>query len=58
MAIFSERMLLLIVRCLVAAIVEYAESEGINLIVIGTKETSNIKNMLLGSIASRMSRML
>jgi nucleotide-binding universal stress UspA family protein len=42
----------------VAAIVEYAESEGINLIVIGTKETSNIKNMLLGSIASRMSRML
>jgi nucleotide-binding universal stress UspA family protein len=36
----------------VAAIVEYAESEGIDLIVIGTKGTSNIKNMLLGSTAS------
>jgi nucleotide-binding universal stress UspA family protein len=35
-----------------AAIVEYAESEGIDLIVIGTKGTSNIKNTLLGSTAS------
>lgn len=35
-----------------AAIVEYAESEGADLIVIGTKGTSDIKNMLLGSIAS------
>ena len=35
-----------------AAIVEYAESEGVDLIVIGTKGTSDIKNMLLGSIAS------
>jgi len=37
---------------IVAAIVEYAESEGIDLIVIGTKGTSNIKNMLLGTTAS------
>ena len=36
----------------VAAIVNYADSEGIDLIVIGTKGTSNIKNMLLGSTAS------
>ena len=35
-----------------AAIVEYAESEGIDLIVIGTRGNSGIKNMLLGSIAS------
>jgi nucleotide-binding universal stress UspA family protein len=35
-----------------AAIVEYADSEGADLIIIGTKGTSNIKNMLLGSIAS------
>ena len=35
-----------------AAIVEYAESEGVDLIVVGTKGTSDIKNMLLGSIAS------
>ncbi len=36
----------------VAAIVEYAESEDIDLIVIGTKGTSDIKNMFLGSTAS------
>jgi nucleotide-binding universal stress UspA family protein len=35
-----------------AAIVEYAESEGVDLIVIGTRGNSGIKNMLLGSIAS------
>jgi nucleotide-binding universal stress UspA family protein len=35
-----------------AAIVEYADSEDADLIIIGTKGTSNIKNMLLGSIAS------
>lgn len=35
-----------------AAIVEYAESEGVDLIVIGTKGNSDIKDMLLGSIAS------
>ena len=35
-----------------AAIVEYAESEGVDLIVIGTRGNSGIKNMVLGSIAS------
>jgi len=35
-----------------AAIAEYAESEGVDLIVIGTRGNSGIKNMLLGSIAS------
>ena len=35
-----------------AAIVEYAESEDVDLIVIGTRGTSDIKNMLLGNIAS------
>jgi nucleotide-binding universal stress UspA family protein len=34
------------------AIVEYAESEDVDLIVIGTRGTSDIKNMLLGNIAS------
>jgi nucleotide-binding universal stress UspA family protein len=35
-----------------AAVVEYAESEGVDLIVTGTRGNSGIKNMLLGSIAS------
>jgi nucleotide-binding universal stress UspA family protein len=35
-----------------AAIVEYAESEDADLIVIGTRGTSDIKNILLGNIAS------
>jgi nucleotide-binding universal stress UspA family protein len=35
-----------------AAIVECAESEGVDLIVVGTRGNSGIKNMLLGSIAS------
>jgi nucleotide-binding universal stress UspA family protein len=35
-----------------AAIVEYAESEGVDLIVVGTRGNSGIKNMVLGSIAS------
>jgi nucleotide-binding universal stress UspA family protein len=35
-----------------AAIVEYAESEGVDLIVIGTRGTSDIKKILLGNIAS------
>ena len=35
-----------------AALVEYAESEGVELIVVGTRGNSGIKNMLLGSIAS------
>ena len=35
-----------------AAIVEYAESEGVDLVVVGTRGNSGIKNMLLGSIAS------
>ena len=33
-------------------IVEYAESEGIDLIIIGTKGSSGLKKMLLGSVAS------
>jgi nucleotide-binding universal stress UspA family protein len=35
-----------------AAIVEYAESEDVDLIVIGTRGTSDIKHILLGNIAS------
>jgi nucleotide-binding universal stress UspA family protein len=35
-----------------AAIVEYAESEDVDLIVIGTRGTSDIKNIMLGNIAS------
>jgi nucleotide-binding universal stress UspA family protein len=35
-----------------AAIVEYAESEDVDLIVIGTRGTSDIKSILLGNIAS------
>ena len=35
-----------------AAIVEYAESEGVDLVVVGTRGNSGIKNMLIGSIAS------
>jgi nucleotide-binding universal stress UspA family protein len=34
------------------AIVEYAESEDVDLIVIGTKGSSDIKKVLLGSVAS------
>jgi nucleotide-binding universal stress UspA family protein len=33
-------------------IVEYAESEGVDLIIIGTKGNSGLKKMLLGSVAS------
>jgi nucleotide-binding universal stress UspA family protein len=33
-------------------IVEYAESEGIDLIILGTKGSSGLKKMLLGSVAS------
>ena len=33
-------------------IIEYAESEDVDLIVIGTRGTSDIKNILLGNIAS------
>jgi nucleotide-binding universal stress UspA family protein len=33
-------------------IVEYAESEGIDLIIMGTKGSSGLKKMLLGSVAS------
>lgn len=35
-----------------AAIVEYAESEDVDLIVIGTRGTSDIKNIVLGNIAT------
>jgi nucleotide-binding universal stress UspA family protein len=35
-----------------AAIVEYAESHGVDLIVIGTRGRSCFKKMLLGSVAS------
>ena len=34
------------------AIVEYAESQGVDLIVIGTRGRSGFKKMLLGSVAS------
>ncbi|MGB8132951.1 MAG: universal stress protein [Nitrososphaeraceae archaeon] len=34
------------------AIVEYAESQGVDLIVIGTRGRSGLKKMLLGSVAS------
>ena len=34
------------------AIVEYAESEDVDLIVIGTKGSSDIKKVLLGSVVS------
>jgi nucleotide-binding universal stress UspA family protein len=39
-------------RSVVGAIVEYAEHENIDLIVIGTRGRSAIKKMLLGSVAS------
>jgi nucleotide-binding universal stress UspA family protein len=35
-----------------AAIVEYAESENVDLVVIGTKGRSEFKKLLLGSVAS------
>jgi nucleotide-binding universal stress UspA family protein len=35
-----------------AAIVEYAESQGVDLIIIGTRGRSGFKKMLLGSVAS------
>jgi nucleotide-binding universal stress UspA family protein len=34
------------------AIIEYAESNGVDLIVIGTKGSSALKKVLLGSVAS------
>ena len=34
------------------AIVSYAEGENVDLIVVGTKGKSGIKNMLLGSVAA------
>ena len=39
-------------RSVVGAIVEYAEHENIDLIVIGTRGRSGFKKMLLGSVAS------
>ena len=39
-------------RSVVAAIVEYAERENMDLIVIGTRGRSGFKKLLLGSIAS------
>ena len=38
----------------VGAIVEYAEHENIDLIIIGTRGRSSFKKMLLGSVASGM----
>lgn len=35
-------------------ILEYAEKEGIDLIVIGTRGTTGSRNLLLGSVASRV----
>jgi nucleotide-binding universal stress UspA family protein len=39
-------------RSIVAEIVGYAESENVNLIVIGTRGRTGLKGMLLGSVAS------
>ena len=39
-------------RSVVGAIVEYAEYENIDLIIIGTRGRSGFKKMLLGSVAS------
>ena len=41
-----------------AAIVEYAESQGIDLIVIGTIGSSGLKKMLLGIVAPKQFMML
>src|ERR671919_668559 len=38
----------------VSAILDYAEEQNINLIVVGTRGRSGIKKMLLGSIASEL----
>ena len=39
-------------KSIVAEIVGYAESENVNLIVIGTRGRSGLKRMFLGSVAS------
>ena len=39
-------------RSIVGAIVDYAESEGVDLIVIGSRGLSGFKKLLLGSTAS------
>jgi nucleotide-binding universal stress UspA family protein len=43
---------ILTIKSIVGEIVDYAEREDIDLIVIGTRETSGLKKMLLGSVAS------
>jgi nucleotide-binding universal stress UspA family protein len=43
---------LIAARSVVKEIVEYAEEHKIDLIVVGTRGTSGIKKMLLGSTAS------
>lgn len=39
-------------RSIVGAVVEYAEHEGVDLIVIGSRGLSGFKKLLLGSVAS------
>jgi nucleotide-binding universal stress UspA family protein len=39
-------------RSTVSTILDYAEEQNINLIAVGTRGRSGIKNMLLGSVAS------
>ena len=39
-------------RSAVSTILDYAEEQNINLIVVGTRGRSRIKKMLLGSVAS------
>jgi nucleotide-binding universal stress UspA family protein len=42
---------ILAVKSIAAEIVDYAEQENIDLIIIGTKGRSRLKKMLLGSVA-------
>jgi nucleotide-binding universal stress UspA family protein len=39
-------------RSLVGAVIDYAEHEGVDLIVMGTRGRSGFKRLLLGSTAS------
>jgi nucleotide-binding universal stress UspA family protein len=41
-------------RSAVSTILDYAEEQNINLIIVGTRGRSGIKKMLLGSIASEL----
>ncbi|MFZ0512336.1 MAG: universal stress protein [Candidatus Nitrosopolaris sp.] len=47
-----KKKLLLILRSIVGAVVNYAEHNGVDLIVIGSRRLSGLKKLLLGSTAS------